>query len=88
MLVAKVRPRVKLNGATFKRERAPENRFRSSIRVARYGRPNGRTAGSTRKSVVIEVTGEESRTPPHVARNTGVKRVRYPSAFHLRKIGR
>jgi len=46
MLVAKVRPRVKLNGATFKRERAPENRFCRNTRVASCGRPTGRPAGS------------------------------------------
>lgn len=88
MLVAKVRPRVKLNGATFKRERAPENRFRRNARVARCGRLTGRPAQdkSTRKSVVIEEAGEESRTPSHMVHDTGAKRVRYSSSFQPRKI--
>lgn len=88
MLVAKVCPRVKLNGATFKRERAPENRFRCNASVARCGRPTGQSARdkSTRKSVVIEEAGEESRTPPHVVRDTGAKRVRCSSSFRPWKI--
>jgi hypothetical protein len=65
--VAKVRPRVKLKGATFKRERSTRKPVRPQ-RSRRTARPGERARSgdkSTRKSVVIEeAEEEESRASP------------------------